>query len=64
MVSDLQVGIRILSDYSKSGPVDRDVNGPLDSQEVREVKPFVDFGSLRIFGQESLALRLEIEEST
>ena len=53
-----------MTDFSKSAPVDREFNGPLDSHEVRDVKPFVDFGSLRVFGQETLALRLEIEEST
>lgn len=48
----------------KSAPTDRRTAGPLDIYEVQGVKPYVDFGSLRIPSRENLAMRLEVEEST
>ena len=48
----------------KSAPADRRTAGPLDVTEVQGVKPYVDFGSLRIPARENLAMRLEVEEST
>jgi hypothetical protein len=48
----------------KSAPADRRTAGPLDVTEVQGVKPYVDFGSLRIPSRENLAMRLEVEEST
>ena len=48
----------------KSAPADRRTAGPLDVNEVQGVKPYVDFGSLRIPSRENLAMRLEVEEST
>jgi len=50
--------------HDKSGPADRATAGPLDLSEVSDVRPFVDFGALRIFNREALQLRLEVEEST
>ena len=47
----------------KSAPADRRTAGPLDVTEVQGVKPYVDFGSLRIPSRENLAMRLEVEES-
>ena len=48
----------------KSAPADRRTAGPLDVTEVQGVRPYVDFGSLRIPSRENLAMRLEVEEST
>jgi hypothetical protein len=48
----------------KSAPADRRSAGPLDVTEVQGVKPYVDFGSIRIPSRENLAMRLEVEEST
>lgn len=48
----------------KSAPADRRSAGPLDVTEVQGVKPYVDFGSLRIPSRENLAMRLEVEESS
>ena len=48
----------------KSAPADRRSAGPLDVSEVREVKPYVDFGSIRIQSRDGLEMRLEIEEAT
>lgn len=48
----------------KSAPADRRTAGPLDVSEVQGVKPYVDFGSLRIPSRENLAMRLEVEESS
>lgn len=48
----------------KSAPADRRTAGPLDVTEVQGVKPYVDFGSIRIPSRENLAMRLEVEEST
>ncbi|MBP7835753.1 MAG: DUF3710 domain-containing protein [Rhodoluna sp.] len=47
----------------KSAPADRRTAGPLDVTEVQGVRPYVDFGSLRIPSRENLAMRLEVEES-
>lgn len=48
----------------KSAPADRRSAGPLDVAEVQGVKPYVDFGSLRIPSRENLSMRLEVEESS
>jgi hypothetical protein len=48
----------------KSAPSDRRTAGPLDVSEVQGVRPYVDFGSLRIPSRENLAMRLEVEESS
>jgi len=48
----------------KSAPADRRTAGPLDVAEVQGVRPYVDFGSLRIPSRENLAMRLEVEESS
>lgn len=48
----------------KSGPADRSSAGPLDSEEVRDLRPSVDFGSLRISQRDGLQMRLEVEEAS
>lgn len=49
---------------SKSAPPDRQTAGPFDLSESTQVKPFLDFGSLRIFPQPDLRIRLDVNEST
>lgn len=51
-------------DSQKSAPADRRTAGPFDISEVQDVKPFIDFGSMRIPPRENLQLRLEVEEAT
>jgi hypothetical protein len=48
----------------KSAPANRSTVGPLDVSEVQGVRPYIDFGSLRIPSRENLQMRLEVEEST
>jgi hypothetical protein len=48
----------------KSAPADRKTAGPLDISEIQGVRPYIDFGSLRIPSRENLQMRLEVEEST
>lgn len=48
----------------KSAPADRRTAGPLDITEVQGVRPYIDFGSMRIPSRENLQMRLEVEEST
>ena len=43
---------------------ERGFQGPLDITEVRELKPFHDFGAVRVPNRPDLAIRLEIEETT
>lgn len=48
----------------KSAPADRRTAGPFDLSEVQDVKPYVDFGAIRVGSRENLQMRLEIEEAT
>jgi hypothetical protein len=48
----------------KSAPADRRTSGPLDVSEVQGVRPYIDFGSLRIPSRDNLQMRLEVEEAT
>ena len=48
----------------KSAPADRRTGGPFDLSEVQDVKPYVDFGALRVGTRENLQMRLEVEEAT
>jgi len=49
-------------DTSKSSPDDRQEAGPFDISEVRGIRPYVDFGSIKIAPREGLQLRLEVDE--
>jgi hypothetical protein len=51
-------------DERKSGPVHRETEGPFDVAEVPSLRPYVDFGSLKVAPREGLQLRLDVEEST
>lgn len=48
----------------KSAPSDRRSAGPFDVSEMQDVKPFIDFGSIRVLARENMEMRLEVEEST
>lgn len=48
----------------KSAPADRHTAGPLDITEVQGVRPYVDFGSLRVPSRDQLQMRLEVEEAS
>lgn len=48
----------------KSAPADRRTAGPLDISEVQGVRPYIDFGSLRVPSRDNLQMRLEVEEAT
>lgn len=48
----------------KSAPADRRTGGPYDISEIQDVKPYVDFGAIRVATRENLQMRLEVEEST
>lgn len=50
--------------FDKSAPSDRRTAGPFDVSEVQDVKPYVDFGSIRVGAREQLQMRLEVEEAT
>lgn len=49
-------------DQSKSAPEDRETAGPYDISEVPSMRPYVDFGSIKIAPREGLQLRLEVDE--
>jgi hypothetical protein len=49
---------------AKSAPHDRATNGPLDEGEANAVRPYVDFGGLKIVPRADLQLRLEVEEGS
>jgi hypothetical protein len=49
--------------YPKSGPVDREINGPLDESEAGAIRPSVDLGALRIEPRRGMQLRLDIDKT-
>lgn len=49
-------------DSSKSAPEDRATAGPFDIVEVPTIRPYVDFGGIKVAPQEGLQLRLEVDE--
>lgn len=49
-------------DSSKSAPEDRDSAGPYDIAEVPTIRPYVDFGGIKVAPREGLQLRLEVDE--
>ncbi len=48
----------------KSAPEDRTVSGPYDLTEVPAIKPYIDFGSIKILPREGLQIRLEVDQAT
>lgn len=48
----------------KSAPEDRTVSGPFDLTEVPAIKPYIDFGSIKILPREGLQIRLEVDQAT
>ncbi len=49
-------------DSSKSAPEDRETTGPFDIVEVPTMRPYVDFGGIKVAPREGLQLRLEVDE--
>lgn len=49
-------------DSSKSAPADRETAGPFDLVEVPTMRPYVDFGGIKVAPREGLQLRLEVDE--
>lgn len=49
-------------DSSKSAPEDRATAGPFDLAEVPTIRPYVDFGGIKVAPREGLQLRLEVDE--
>ena len=47
-----------------TGYSERATLGPLDASEVRDLKPYHDFGAVRVPNRSDLEIRLEVEEST
>jgi hypothetical protein len=52
------------TEWEKSAPPDRELDGPLDESEANPVRPYVDLGGVKILPREGLHLRLEVEEET
>lgn len=52
------------TDTSKSAPEDRAAQGPFDLAEVPSIRPYVDFGGIKVAPREGLKLRLEVEDRT
>lgn len=51
-------------DESKSAPADRESTGPFDITEVPAMRPYVDFGGVKVAPREGLQLRLDVEEAS
>lgn len=49
-------------DTTKSAPADREATGPFDLAEVPAMRPYVDFGGIKVAPREGLQLRLEVDE--
>lgn len=49
-------------DSAKSAPADRETAGPFDLVEVPTIRPYVDFGGIKVAPREGLQLRLEVDE--
>lgn len=49
-------------DTAKSAPADRETAGPFDLNEVPTIRPYVDFGGIKVAPREGLQLRLEVDE--
>lgn len=47
---------------AKSAPADRESAGPFDLVEVPTIRPYVDFGGIKVAPREGLQLRLEVDE--
>lgn len=47
-----------------NGYASRSQLGPFDASELKELRPFHDFGSVRVPNRADLSIRLEVEESS
>lgn len=59
-LADVEVVVEV--DSSKSAPEDRETAGPFDLAEVPTIRPYVDFGGIKVAPREGLQLRLEVDE--
>lgn len=48
----------------KEAPEDREVRGPFDVREAKDVTPYVDFGGLLVRPRPQMQLKLEVEEAS
>lgn len=48
----------------KSAPENRETHGPFDVEELSEVRPFIDFGSIQIVPDPAIQLKLEVDEGS
>lgn len=53
-----------MSIFSNEPPRYSPSDGPLDVMAVREARPFIDFGSIRILSRPDIQLKAEVEEAT
>lgn len=51
------------NEHSSNASEDRKLYGPFDITEVPGIKPYIDFGSIKLLPREGLNLRLEVSES-
>ena len=61
---DLDLDLDEGPDDSKSGPDDRETEGPFDASEANPARPYVDLGGIKVLPRDGLHLRLEVEEGT
>jgi hypothetical protein len=52
------------SEQSRDYDSTRNQAGPLDSEDVTSLRPYIDFGAIRLSSRDDMQLRLEVEEST
>lgn len=52
-----------VEDRKKSAPVDRETHGPFDISEITGIRPYIDFGSIKVLPRDGLQLRLEVNEA-
>lgn len=49
---------------AKSAPADRATAGPLDESEASAVRPYIDFGGIKLLPRDGMQVRLEVEEGS
>lgn len=60
---DVEVRSDEIPDDAKSAPDDRETAGPFDVKEVPAMRPYVDFGAIKVAPREGLQLRLDVDET-
>lgn len=59
---EVHEGVQAQIDDAKSAPEDRAEAGPFDVTEVPAMRPYVDFGGIKVAPREGLQLRLEVDD--